>query len=388
MTSTRIRRIVVIGLPIFQSVGNLGSVAIANYTERQGNWRVVFAAEASAEALRFLRKIECDGAIVRILSPAMRREAQKIQVPVINVSSWLEQTSIPTVRHDYRTCGRIAAEYLLGKGYRRFGCVVVPGECVPRRFEQFNQTLLSRGIRPEIFQLHSPKPFLRLPLSLDERKRFANWVRTLSPPAALVLMDDWDAPALMRTCESEGFRIPRDLAILSIGIHSETLASCPVPLTAVQEDHEGQMKRVVEDLELMMSSKSRSGGVVEIAPLGVVERASTASDAIEDRSVAKVVEYLKANLGKTVSISRLANTMAISRATLDRRFQDELGLSPHKFVISERIKLAQHLITNEPSMTLDAISRQSGFLDRRRLNLVFRQFAGVSPAKWRSIATK
>src|ERR1039457_2841447 len=139
------RRIAVVGLPMLQSVNNLGSVAIANYAERRGNWRFIFGAEATVEAFQFLRTVDCDGAIVRILSPAMQREAMKVRVPLINVSSWLENPGVPTVRHDYRTCGRLAAEHLLEKGFRRFGCVIVPGGCIPKRSRTFLETIRARG---------------------------------------------------------------------------------------------------------------------------------------------------------------------------------------------------------------------------------------------------
>jgi DNA-binding LacI/PurR family transcriptional regulator len=257
---TKMRRIAVVGLPMLQSVHNLGSVAIANYAERMGNWRFVLGAEATVEAFQFLRTVDCDGAIVRILSPAMKREALKVRVPLINVSSWLEQPGVPTVRHDYRTCGRLAAEYLIGKGFRRFGGVLVPGGCIPKRCQRFLETLQKRELKASLFHLQNPKPFLRQPISAGEHARFVAWVRSLQPPAALVLMDDWDAPALMRACQEAGLVIPRDLAVMAIGVHSETLAQCPVPLTAVQEDHETQMKTVVENLEQMMSGGRMAGG--------------------------------------------------------------------------------------------------------------------------------
>ena len=134
---SKMRRIAVVGLPMLQSVHNLGSVAIANYAERMGNWRFVLGAEATVAAFQFLRTVECDGAIVRILSPAMKREALKVTVPLINVSAWLDHPGVLTVRHDYQTCGRLAAEYLLAKGFRRFGCVMVPGGCIPKRCQLF-----------------------------------------------------------------------------------------------------------------------------------------------------------------------------------------------------------------------------------------------------------
>lgn len=379
----KMRRIAVVGLPMMQSVRNLGNVAIASYAERRGNWRFVLSAEATVEAFRFLRTVDCDGAIVRILSPAMKREALKVRVPLINVSSWLEHPGVPTIRHDYQGCGRMAAEYLLGKGFRRFGCVIVPGGCIPKRCQMFLDTIQKRGLKASLFHLRHPKPFLRQPISAVERKRFAAWVRGLRPPAALVLMDDWDAPALMRACREAGLEIPRDLVVISIGIHSETLALCPVPLTAVQEDHETQMKLVVENLEQMMSSRRPAERIIEVPPLGVVERASTATLAIEDRVVARALEFIRAHRGEPINIATVADKVGISRATLDRRFHEAIGQTPHDYLIQQRIRLAQELLQANPAPSLKKISRACGFTNRRRLNLVFRQVTGVLPSQWR-----
>jgi len=380
---SKMRRIAVVGLPMLQSVHNLGSVAIANYAERMGNWRFVLGAEATVAAFQFLRTVECDGAIVRILSPAMKREALKVTVPLINVSAWLDHPGVLTVRHDYQTCGRLAAEYLLAKGFRRFGCVMVPGGCIPKRCQLFLETLQKRELRASLFHLHNPKPFLRQPVSAAERQRFMEWIRQLTPPAALVLMDDWDAPALMRACQEAGLAIPRDVVVLSIGIHSETLAQCPVPLTAVQEDHETQMKTVVENLERMMAGGRVGEPLIEVPPLGVIERASTATLAIENRAVARAVEYINAHLGEPINIATVADETGVSRATLDRQFQEETGSTPHDYLVAQRISRAQEMLLARPVASLNKISRACGFTNRRRLNLVFKQVTGKLPAQWR-----
>ncbi len=379
------RRIAVVGLPILQSVNNFGSVAIANYAEHRGNWRFVFGAEATVEAFRFLRTVDCDGAIVRVLSPAMKREAMKVRVPLINVSSWLENPGVPTVRHDYETCGRLAAEHLLKKGFRRFGCVIVPGGCIPRRSKMFLETIQARGFSAGQFHLHNPKPFMREPILPLERKRFVEWVRGLQPPAALVLMDDWDAPALMNACREAGFEIPRDLVVISIGIHSETLASCPVPLSAVQENHETQMALVVEKLEQMMSGRRLAEKLIEVPPLGVFERASTATLAIEDRGVACALEFIRAHRGEPINVATVVDQVGISRATLDRRFRDAIGQTPHDYLIQQRIRLAQDLLLAKPTPTLKKISAACGFTNRRRLNVVFKQVTGLLPTQWRNV---
>jgi LacI family transcriptional regulator len=382
--SAKMRCIAVVGLPMLQSVHNLGSVAIANYAEHQGNWRFVLAAEATVEAFQFLGTVDCDGAIVRILSPAMKREAMKVRIPLINVSSWLDQPGVPTVRHDYSSCGRLAAEFLLGKGFRRFGCVIVPGGCIPKRSKMFLNTIQARGLNASLFHLHNPRPFLRQPISTEERKRFVDWVRLLRPPAALVLMDDWDAPALMRACRDAGLEIPRDLVVISIGIHNETLAQSPVPLTAVQEDHETQMKLVVANLEQMMAGGRPAERLIEVPPLGVFERASTATLAITDRSVARALEFIRAHRGEPINVATVVEKVGISRATLDRRFRDELGQTPHEYLIQQRIRLAQDLLLAKPAPALSKISIACGFTNRRRLNMVFKQVTGLLPAQWRN----
>jgi len=378
------RRIAVVGLPMLQSVHNLGSVAIANYAERRGNWRFVFGAEATVEAFRFLRQVDCDGAIVRILSPAMKREALKVGVPLINVSSWLEDPGVPTVRHDYKTCGRLAAEHLLEKGFRQFGCVLVPGGCIPRRYGTFLETLQARGLNASVFHLFDQPPLLRGAISSAARNRFVAWLQSLARPAALVLMDDWDAPALMHACQEAGFEIPRDLAVISIGIHSETLALCPVPLSAVQEDHETQMRQVVENLEQMMSGRRFGGKLIEVPPLGVFERASTATLAVADEGVARALEFIRANRGKPINITTVVDAVGISRTTLGRRFRDETGQTPHEYLIQQRVRLAQDLLLAKPEPTLNKISKACGFPNRRRLNTVFKQVTGVLPAQWRN----
>ena len=383
-----LRRIAVVGLPMLQSVSNLGSVAIANYAERKGNWRFVLGTEATVEAFQFLQTVDCDGAIVRILSPAMKREAMKVRVPLINVSSWLEEPGVPTVRHDYEICGKLAAEHLLGKGFRRFGCVMVPGGCIPKRAKMFLATLAAHGLEAGVFHLDNPRPFLREAITAAERKRFIEWVRGLPPPAALALMDDWDAPALMQACQEAGREIPRDLVVISVGIHSETLARCPVPLTAVQEDHEAQMKAVVENLELLMSGRRMASPLVEVPPLGVMERASTATLAIENRTVARIVEYIRGHLREPINVATVADKMGLSRATLDRRFQEATGKTPHDYLVEQRIQAAKDLLQADPPASLKHIAQACGFTNRRRLNLVFKQVTGDLPAQWRARAAR
>lgn len=382
MKPTR-KRIALIGLPILQSVNNLSNAAIARHAEEGGNWRFVFSAEASVEAFRFLRSLDCDGAIVRIMNTAMLREAKKVNFPLVNVSSWLEKPGLPTVRHDYAAVGRLAAEHLLEKGFRRFGCVVVPGGWfIQQRHDSLVETIRAHGGSLSTFHLKTTMPEIVQPLAQSERRRFVEWIRTIQRPAALVLMDDWDAPALMELCREAGYEVPRDLVMITTGCHSEVLPFCRVPLSAVQEDQELQAKLAVGCLDVLMSDRQPRETIINVPPLGVVERASTATLAIEDREVAHAVEFIRGHGFEPINVADVSSRVQVARVTLERRFRHVMGVTMHEYLTNLRVRRAKELLAITPPLSLQAIAHQCGLADRRRLNQVFISVVGKSPAQW------
>jgi len=385
----RQKKIALIGLPILQSVNNLLNAAVARHAEQTGNWQFIYSAQNTVEAFQFLRRLDCDGAIVRITSPAMRREAVKFQFPIVNLSSWLEHPGVPTVRPDWQLLGRLAAEHLLEKGYRRFGCVVVPGGWYIRvRCAAFLETVRAHGASVSMFHLRTTQPKLSQPVSREERGRFKKWIGEMRPPAALALMDDWDAPALMDVCREAGCQIPRDLVVLSTGIHSEVMPLCDPPLSGAQEDLETQADLAIKCLEDQLAGKKMGAEAVVVPPLGVIERASTATMAIEDREVAHAVEVIRARSCEPINVAAIAENVSVCRATLERRFLQIMGMTLHQYLIQQRIQRAQELLAIDPPLSLQAISRQSGIPDRRRLNRIFRRVTGKSPAAFRRAVQK
>lgn len=377
------KRIALIGLPILQSVNNLSNAAIARRAEEGGDWRFVLSAEASVDAFKFLRTLDCDGAIVRIMNTAMLREAKKVGFPIVNVSSWLERPGVPTVRHDYDAVGRMAAEHLLEKGFRRFGCVVVSGGWfIEQRYNAVVRVLGEHGASLKTFHLKTTMPDLVQPLEAAEKRRFIEWVRTLQRPAALVLMDDWDAPVLMELCREAGYEVPRDLVMITTGCHSEVLPLCRVPLSAVQEDQELQARLAVGCLDVLMTDKQPRDTLISVPPLGVVERASTSTMAIEDHEVAHAVEFIRAHGFEPINVAEVSGRVRISRVTLERRFRHVMGVTMHEYLSERRVRRAKELLLADESLSLQTIAQQCGLSDRRRLNQVFISAVGMTPAAW------
>lgn len=383
------KRIAVIGAPVLQAQSSFNA-ALINYATGRGHWKFVFSTEVSVQTLRFLRKLDCDGAIVRVMSPAMRREALRVRCPMVNVSSWLQNPGVVTVRHDYRTVGRQAAEHLLEKGFRRFGCVVTPGGWfIQARLNAFLETLRARGLSATNFVLRKGPPAANeftlhnMPIPDGERKRFSEWVRGLQPPTALMLTDDWDAPALMELCREAGLQIPRDLVVISTGVHSEIMPFCRPSLTAAQEDQLSQARMTIDTLATLMAGKSAGKPIIEVPPLGIMERESTATMAIEDREVAQAVEFIRAHAGDGINVADVTARTRISRVTLERHFREVTGQTMHDYMIHQKVRRVQELLLEKPQRSLQSIAKLCGFPDRRRLNQVFRRVTRKNPAEWR-----
>jgi LacI family transcriptional regulator len=279
--------------------------------------------------------------------------------------------------------GKIAAKHLLEKGFRRFGCVVVPGGWfLEQRHNSLVRTIREHGGSLKTFDLQTTMPDVVQPLAQAERRRFVEWVRTLQRPAALVLMDDWDAPILMELCREAGYEVPRDLVMISTGYHSEVLPLCRVPLSAVQEDQELQAKLAIGCLDVLMTDKQPRDTLISVPPLGVVERASTATMAIEDREVAHAVEFIRGHGFEPINVADVSSRVQVARVTLERRFRQVMGVTMHEYLTALRVRRAKELLRGDSPQSLQAIAQQCGLADRRRLNQVFISVTGKTPIDW------
>jgi len=377
---SKIRRIAVIGAPVLQAQ-SVFNAALIDYATRQGNWKFVFSTEVSVQTLKFLRQLDCDGALIRVISPAMAREAKKLTFPLVNFSSWLADPQVPTVRCDNAMMGQFAAQHLLKKGFRRFGIVLSKGGWfIHPRHQSFLEAIESAGFGENVstFELRSH------PADANDLKRFHAWVRQLTPPTGLFLTnDDPDAPVLMASCREAGMKIPQDLAVITSHGHPQICHACQPALTYVDQNEAGVALEAAKFLDRLMSGEANAARTIIVPSGEVVALGSTDTLALDDREVAHAVEFIREHISEPINIKDVAQHFSIARRTLERRFRAVLGISLHDFQTGERIARAQDLLRVKPLLTLSEIARRCGFVSASRLNLVFRRINGTGPAAWR-----
>lgn len=92
----------------------------------------------------------------------------------------------------------------------------------------------------------------------------------------------------------------------------------------------------------------------------------------DNGEILKIMEYIKENVDKELSCDALSAFANMSRATLNRRFRDSLGMSPMSYVTECRISRARELaLTGEYSKA--QVAQMCGFYDTAHLNKYYKK---------------
>jgi AraC family transcriptional regulator len=97
-----------------------------------------------------------------------------------------------------------------------------------------------------------------------------------------------------------------------------------------------------------------------------------------------VRNHIAAHLASPLPIAELARLARLSPSHFARAFKTSMGVSPHAFVMRERIEQAKRLML-ETQTSLCEIALICGLADQAHLTRMFRRVTGMSPAAWRRL---
>jgi AraC-like DNA-binding protein len=96
----------------------------------------------------------------------------------------------------------------------------------------------------------------------------------------------------------------------------------------------------------------------------------------------RVVELFQQHLDGEIKLATLADECGLSISHFARSFRRSFGISPHRYLILQRLEIAKALLS-ETNRPLVEIAAQTGFADQSALTRTFASIIGRSPAKWR-----
>lgn len=104
----------------------------------------------------------------------------------------------------------------------------------------------------------------------------------------------------------------------------------------------------------------------------------------DDQRLTSVLDWVRANLNKPLSVDDLAGHALMSTRTFARRFKLATGTTPHAWVRAQRLNRAEELLETT-DLPIEQIAHEAGFGAVAVLREQFVKRRGVSPRAYRSM---
>lgn len=104
---------------------------------------------------------------------------------------------------------------------------------------------------------------------------------------------------------------------------------------------------------------------------------------LSKRALKRATDYVGGSLSRDLALKDIARAANISPYHFSRLFKESTGLSPHQYVIRERVQRARELLTGT-DLPLHEVAEVAGFADQSHMGRHLKRLLGVSPTRLRS----
>jgi LacI family transcriptional regulator len=337
----------------------------------------------SALTVRSMTGWKGDAVIVLSDEEDELRYAHRIGIPVVNLGGGSAKSfGVPRVMVNHFKAGRMAADHLLSRGLRHLAFF---GWQDLWYSEQRQQGFIERAREAGV----ECKVLLRA--SRDESNKnwayriasLTKWLVSLPRPSGIFAVHDYRSQFLIEACQEAGLRIPADIAVVGMD-NNEAICDHIVPtLSSVSRSSQRVGWEAAALLDRIMRGKRPPMEDMMIDPDGVVARQSTAMLYSENPVVQRSLDYMREHLGEQFNISAVAEHSLASKRTLEMRFRESLGRSPHEFLTKLRVERAESMLLRPERLSIEQIAGECGFGTAATFYAAFRRQTGRSPASFR-----
>lgn len=105
--------------------------------------------------------------------------------------------------------------------------------------------------------------------------------------------------------------------------------------------------------------------------------------ALSERQMLQVLEYIHEYLHQDIKLADLATLLNISESHFSHQFKQAIGMTPHQYLLQQRIERAKQLLKESDRSIMD-IAFLCGFNSHSHLSKQFRQLTGMTPKAYRA----
>jgi len=338
---------------------------------------------ATTESVALFTQIAPAGVIAHVLDKDFGQILERVDCPVVSISSNQEELNLPSIDADQAAVGRLAAEYFWELGYRAFAYFgSATASFSMQRERGYSDFLESHGIavRTNHIDYTLRAPFERNVVNAPDS--IGEWLADLPKPIAMLCSNDEHAHMISSICQIRGYAIPDEISVLGVD-NDETFCSLSSPsLSSVDNPGEEIGYRAA----IMLDEMIQNGGVASsqrIQPIHIIERASTQRFASEDEEITAILSIIERNLrDPTLSVETIAEKADCSRRSLERKISRKLGMTVLNIIHRSRVGKAKSLL-RDTTIPLTTIASECGFSNYRRLGVVFQSITNMAPSDFR-----
>jgi AraC-like DNA-binding protein len=112
------------------------------------------------------------------------------------------------------------------------------------------------------------------------------------------------------------------------------------------------------------------------------ESVSRSNSRLTGPQLARVLDFIDEHLDQRVTNDSLAERAELSPTEFGAAFREATGQSPQRWQMDARVRSAQRLMVDKPTLSLSAVAVRSGFADQSHFSRAFLDILGVSPTAW------
>jgi LacI family transcriptional regulator len=329
-----------------------------------------------------LENLQGDGIIARIENRRIAAAVMKLGLPVVDVSAARAVPELPWVETDDVAIARLAAEHLIGRGFRNFAfCGDDRYNWSRWREEEFVRVITEAGHPCHIYKRQRHRTNAA-PNLFEEEKQLAAWAQQLPKPIGVMTCYDVRGQQLLEASRKTGISIPDEVAVIGVDNDELLCNLSDPPLSSVIPDKHRTGYEAAKMLDRLMNGKSLPQQSLRVEPIGIVTRQSTDVLAVADGDISQAVKFIREHACEGIRVEDVLKTVPLSRRMLEHRFKKMLGRTPHDEILRMQFQRVIQLLT-ETSMPLATIANQAGFQHGEYLSVAFKREFGMPPSVYR-----
>ncbi len=356
---------------------------VAHYERNHQLWLAFLDDEARMEREpQWLRSKRWDGVISRHTGPALVQACKDLKLPLVDLNDSPPFEGVPKIRPDNVSIGHLGAEHFIERGHQHLGFAGFANNAWScERRDGFLEAIRLAGRHCEVLDVDFPGDYTPL-WETEQTTKLVEWLKTLPKPVGIMACNDLRAQQIIGAAHASGLLVPEEVAVL--GANNEPIR-CELaypPLSSVSPNAFQSGYKAAETLALLMAHRQPDSMDVRIEPLGVATRPSTDALAIDDRSVATALNYIRQKACLGVSVEEVVKNTHASRSQLEKKFRRHLGRSPQAEIRRVQVAKIKQLLV-QTDYPLKKIAEMAGFEHVEYMSVVFKRLTNDSPGGFR-----